>query len=352
MTDAAQTGQRRLPRRALVAVVLLGIGGSLAAVQAAQTMRDSPDARPDIAAAGQPFLPYSSDSFFRSTLEGAPIDRAATASFRSFMREHRDQDEHDYPMIRGVGRNRWGTVYAEGRASDPVWRLTGRVPREVSELRTRGFHAPDWLGEALTRTSDSPFVVVDRASGWSVWAAKAKEVGPQLIRVGAAGLFEHESNGLDRRNPRSDSQVNYRSRGAIPDAMVIRRDLVAYAKATDGDLGHVLHMFFVETNSADGFVHPMVGEESGKDGWGAAGERIAVGPEVDLSARDCSPEALVIARTLQRHGAYLGDNSAQGTGLKAEQETEFTSWRGRLSADELAGCIRWDDFVVIEPGWQ
>ena len=352
MRNPTRTRSRGKPRRGLIAVALLGLTATVA-VLVGQAVRDSSDDGPGAVVAGpRPFLPYSSDSFFRSTLEGAPIDRAATDSFRSFMREHRDQDDHDYPVIRGVGRNRWGTVYAEGRRSDPVWRLTGRVPREVAVLRSQGFHAPEWLGEALTRTSDSPFVVVDRASGWSVWAAKAKEVGPQLIRVGAAGLFEHDSNGLDRRNPRSDSQVNYRSRGAIPDAMVIRRDLLAYAKATNGDLGHVLHMFFVETDSSAGYVHPMVGEESGKDGWGAAGERIAVAPDVDLGTRDCSPEALVIARTLQRHGAYLGDNSAQGTGLKAEQETDFTSWRDRLSDDELEGCIDWDDFVVVEPGWQ
>ncbi|MGH8892852.1 MAG: hypothetical protein ACRDWY_06030, partial [Actinomycetes bacterium] len=312
----------------------------------------SPKAGLPAVADGRPFLPYSADSFFRSTLQDAPVDRAATRSFRVFMRAHSDQDRLDYPVIRGVGANRWGTVYAEGRASDPVWRLAGRVPPEVSVLRREGFHAPEWLGEALTRTSDSPFVVVDRASGWSIWGAKARDVGGNVIRVGAAGLFEHDSNGLDLRNPLADSRVNFRSRGAIPDAMVIRRDLMAYAQATNGDLGHVLHMFFVETDSSAGHVHPMVGEESGKHGWGAAGTRIAVGPDVDLSRRDCSPAALVIARTLQRHGTYLGDNASQGAGLKAEQETDAASWEGTLSEDEMEGCIRWNDFVVIEAGWQ
>ena len=298
-------------------------------------------------------LPYSANSFFKSSLSGAPVDQNLTRSFRAFMASNPDQKGVAYPMIRGVGGNRWGMVFAEGQASDPIWKLTGTVNREVSVLASQGFHAPNSLGASLTGTSDSPFVVVDRASGWSIWAAKARVVGPHTISVGAAGLFEHSSNGLDRRNPRSDSTVNFRSRGAIPDAMVIRKDLMSKAVASGNDLGHVLHMFLVETDSAAGFVHPMVGAESGKSGWGAEGTRIAISPSVNLASRGCSPEALVIARTLQRHGAYIGDNSGSQSGFKAQQDDANGSiWGSSLSRDELKGCFTWDDMVVIQPGWQ
>jgi len=210
-----------------------------------------------------------------------------------------------------------------------------------------GFHAPEWFGDVLTGTSDSPFVVIDRAQGWSVWGAKSRVVGEHLIEVGAAGLFEHASNGLDRRNPASTSALNFRSRGAIPDAMVIRRDLVNRGVATGGDLGHVLHLFLVETDSAAGYQHPMVGAESDKHGWGAEGQRIAIDQTVDLTTRGLSPEALVIARTLQRYGAYIGDNSGGPSALKAEQENGVRSvWDGRLTADALKG-LTWDDFIVL-----
>ncbi len=295
-------------------------------------------------------LPYSAGSFFTSELAGAPVDQRQTTAFRAFMAAHPDQKEVSYPLIRGVGGNRWGTVFAEGAASDPVWTLTGSVPTEVGHLETAGFHAPESLGAQLTGTSDSPFVVLDRASGFSVWAAKAVVVSDHTISVGAAGLFMHDSNGLDRRNPRSDSAVNFRSRGAIPDAMVIRQDLMTKAVASEGDLGHVLHLFFVETDSAAGHVHPMVGHESGKAGWGAAGQRIAVSATADLSG--CSPHGLVLARTLQRHGAYLGDNAGGATSLKAQQDHEGTVWGSSLTAHELNGCVDWDDFVVIATGWQ
>ena len=303
-------------------------------------------------AAGGPFLPYTAGAFYRSSVLGAPVDQALTDRFRMFMATHPDQRGTPYPVVRGTQGNQWGTVYAEGRASDPVWRLTGNVPSAVGFLRTDGFRAPESLGETLTGTSDSPFVVMDRANGISVWAAKARVDGPYSINVGAAGAYEHASNGLDKRNPRSDSMVNYRSRGAIPDSMVIRRDRMDWAVANDTDLGYVLHMFLVETDSSAGYVHPMVGSESGKYGFGAEGTRVAIAPSVDLTRRGLSPQGLALARTLQRRGAYIGDNSGSKTALKAEQENAaHPVWGGTLPEDVLAG-ITWDDFVVIRPGWQ
>lgn len=299
---------------------------------------------------GSGLVPYTSDSFFRSRLSGAPIDSTRTASFRSFMKA---QPQAAYPVVNGLDGNKWGMVYAEGAGTDQVWKLTGNVPSGVSVLSTQGFHAPDWLGAQLTGTSDSPFVVMDRGSGWSVWASKASVVGPGTISVGNAGLFHHDSNGLDRRNPRSNNATNLRSRGAIPDAMVIRRDLMDSGIAAGTGLGHVLHLFLIETRSADGYCHPMVGCEGSKYGWGAEGERIAIRPDLDLTTRGLSKEGLVLARTLQTHGAYIGDNAGRGTALKAEQATSTRNpWSGlAINRDSLKG-ITWDDFVVITKGWQ
>jgi hypothetical protein len=129
--------------------------------------------------------------------------------------------------------------------------------------------------------------------------------------------------------------------------MVIRKDLVRYGVDNDTDLGHVLHLFLVETNSRDGFCHPMIGEESDKSGFGAEGERLANDPGIDLTKRGLSPEGLVIARTLQRRGCYIGDNSGSASALKAQQEnSDRALWHSRLKADSLHGST-WDDFVVL-----
>lgn len=296
--------------------------------------------------AGRPFIAYGPGSYLQSS--PGPVDQAKTAAMRSFLATHPDQKGTPYPVIRGTNGNQWGMVYALGTAADPVWTLTGTVPTEVAWLKTAGFRAPAWLGDMLTGTSDSPAVIIDRASGWSIWFAKARLVGERTISVGSAGAFQHPSNGLDKRNPRSDSTVNFRSRGVIPDSMLIRADLMAWAVANQTDLGYVLELFWVETDTAAGFTHPMVGAESGKAGWGAEGQRVALDPALDLDTRPCTPEARVIALTLQRRGAYLGDNSGSSTAIKAEQENSARPvWGGRLAADELRGCVTWDDFVAV-----
>ncbi len=304
---------------------------------------------PALAARSGPFLPYSADSYFKSRIKGAPVNHTLTRQFRTFMKNHPDQNGKPYPYLKGITADQqWGTAYAEGSATDPVWKLTGLVPAEVSILKTRGFHAPQWFGSMLSGTSDSPFVCMDRGYGISVWASKAKVVAPYTIQVGSAGYFTHASNGLDKRNPRSNSTKNFRSRGCIPDAMVIRRDLMDTAIANGTGLGHVLHMFFVETSSKAGSRHPMVGDESGKFGWGAEGTRLAINPQIDLRTRGLSPAGLVVARTLKRHGCYLGDNAGSGTSLKAEQATAARNpWAGLNFHEKSLTGITWDDFVVL-----
>lgn len=299
-------------------------------------------------------LPYSADSFFKSRVESAPINATRTQEFRAFMNTFPDQANVDYPLIRGVGGNQWGTPFAVGTASDPIWKLSGSAPNPRSAfLGTQGFHAPEWLGDMLTGTSDSPFAVYDKAGGFTMMAANAKVVAPYTISATAWAVTYHNTNGLDYRNPRSNSDKNFTSRGRITDAMVIRRDVFDKALANGTGLGHVLHLFIAESNSADGFVHPMVGAESSKNGFGAEGERIRIKPSVDLATRGLSPFGLVIARTLQEHGAYIGDNSGGASGLKAEQANNVRNpWQGvNVSADALQG-LTWDDFEVVEAGWQ
>ncbi len=299
------------------------------------------------AAGKRPFLAYRPASYFRRPVSGAAVDRERTRAFRSFMRTHPEQRKFTYPRINGVGGNRWGTAYAMGTANDPIWRLTGDNDERSRRLEVRGFHAPEWLGKMLTGTNDSPLCVIDRASGFTMFCANAEVVGDHLIKARSGAITYHSSNGLDHRHRNSNDARNFTSRGRISDAMVIRKDLVRYGIANNTDLGHVLHMFLVETRTSDGVRGPMVGAEKGKYGFGAEGERIAIAPSVDLSKRRLSPAALVIARTLQNYGCYFGDNAGSGSCLKAEQENSARPvWNGMLRNDSLRG-LTWSDFVVL-----
>jgi hypothetical protein len=306
---------------------------------------------PASAATGSRFIPYTSDSYFKSRVTGIPVNLDRTKQFHSFMATHPDQKSVAYPKIKGVGGNQWGTPWAEGSTTDPVWRIRNIRAATNSQnaiLRTRGFHAPAWLDDVITGTSDSPLCVMDTASGFTVFCTDVRVVGTNLIDVGSAAVTHHSSNGLDRRNPRSNDARNFTSRGRVSDAMVIRKTLVDYGINNNTDLGHVLHLFIVESSTADGFCHPMVGKESSKFGFGAEGERLAIRSTVDLTARGLSPAGLVIARTLQTRGCYIGDNAGSMSSLKAEQESSAHPVWGRLLTQDSLKGITWNDFVVLK----
>jgi hypothetical protein len=319
--------------------------GSVASVSHLSTGITSPAT----AAAAAPKLPYGADSYFRTPVAGMAVSRKRTAAFHTFMKRHPDQKSYSYPRITGMDGNEWGTTTHVSDASDPVWKLEN--PREETRiLATQGFHMPDRVAKRVpTGTQDRPFLIVDEVFGYSLFCADVvPDPSTRTIKVSASAVFHHSSNGLDGRNPRSDDKRNFASRGRIPDAMAIRPDLLKAAIENGTGLGHVLHMFFVETRTAAGFCHPMVGTESDKNGWGAEGDRIAIKPNIDLKARGLNGAALAIARTLQTHGAYLGDNSGSATMLKGVQTTStYNPYDGtNMSPDCLEG-LTWEDFRVL-----
>ncbi len=313
---------------------------------------------PAMAAPG-PFVPYTPGSFFKSRVERAPVDHARTRSFRAFMASYPEQAGVTYPVItRQEGSERRTTIHL-GHPGDPIWRLAN-PRRETRILSAQGWHMADDVVDRIPRgDQDRSLLVLDRAFGYSVlFGDVVPHRRSRTITVSASTIFWHRSNGLDHRNPRSNDRRNYCSRGRIPDALVIRPDLVRAGIRRGTGLGHVLQLFLVETNSrtfGKGFVHPMVGCESRHvDGWGAEGERIRIAPSVNLVRRGLTGGALVIARTLQQHGAYIGDNSGSASTLKGAQSTDrFRPYAGtNVTADCLRGKIAWNDFEVVRAGWQ
>jgi hypothetical protein len=308
------------------------------------------------AVSGGPFIAYSADSLFRKPLPAVTPVSSTSAQGVAFAKAN---DPSPYLKIRGAHGVGWGIAYAMADCSDPVYRIGsgGTVPASQQHLRTVGFHAPASVWQNIPPNGDAPFLVIDtcgtsaRPAGLSVWGANAAVSG-QTVSVSAAGSFSHDSNGLDRRNPASNSQLNERSRGNIPDSMAIRVDLLDRAIRNGTGLGHLLEVFWMETDSAAGAASPMVGAENGKAGYGAEGERLRIKPGIDLASRPgCSPTTnpvgLAIARTLQQNGAYLGDNSGSGSGIKTEQNANYPG----LTADSLRGCMTWDDIEFLPRGW-
>lgn len=300
---------------------------------------------------------YTADSFFRSTTAGLPVDTARTTSFRAFMASHPDQGGKGITWPKLQVSKDWAMSYDYGDTGDRVWKLktpagaayTGRL----AVLSTQGFHMSESTIATIPTgaTLDRPLVVIDRVWGYTLQFFKARFDTTTGVAYGEApGIMWHGSNALDYRNPRTTDTRNQTSRGRILESMVVtREELDAAVKANTG-VGKVLHIFFVETKTTDGFVHPMTGAESSKNGWGAEGTRIGIDPKVDLVARGLTGHALAIARTLQENGGYLGDNSGSSTFVKLSQASHYTGTN--ITADVFKGKLSWNDFLVYTPGSQ
>lgn len=335
--------RRNFLRSGLAAVAVGASAGGLSTA-GGWALRDAAAAAP-----AQPFLPYSSGSYFRTPVRGISTDAGRTTAFRTFMKTHPDQAGISYPRITGLGGNQWGTTTHVSASGDPIWTLAN--PRtETRILSVQGFHMADSVVDRVpTGTQDRPFLVVDPIYGYSIFCTDVvPDKATRTIKVSSSAVFFHTSNGLDKRNPLTDDKRNFASRGRIPDAMVIRPDLLKAAIANNTGLGHVLHLFLVETRTTDGFRNPMVGRESNKDGFGAEGERIAIRADVDLVGRGLTGAALAVARTLQTHGAYIGDNSGSSTMLKGAQGTStYNPYSGTNLSRDCLKALTWDDFVVL-----
>jgi hypothetical protein len=311
-------------------------------------------APPPTALAPAAFQPYSPGSFFSSRVDGpsVPIDATRTDQFRRFMATYPDQSAITWPKLNMSPG--WAMSYDYGTADDPVWRLVGgntSLPK-LQILTTQGLHMGDSVAATFPPgTADRPGVIIDTVFGYTVQLADAvPDLATHTITVSNAGIMWHGSNGLDYRDPASDDQRNFVSRGRIPDAMIVTREELDHAVAAGTGVGHVLHLYLAETNTADGFAHPMVGAESADYGWGAEGERIRIKPSVDLVARGLTGHALALARTLQENGSYIGDNSGSSTQLKLSQAARYTGTN--LSTDVFRGRLFWTDFEVVSRGWQ
>jgi hypothetical protein len=309
-----------------------------------------------------PYIAYTTNSFFRSALGSSwPIDTTSATGIAW----HKSHEPTPYPKINGVDGNLWGMAFGLGTCSDPIWKFTStaNVPASSAFLKTEGFHAPaNWTAK-FPQNSDAPIEVIDtcgvpsRPKGFSVWGANVYYDGnsSRTLTTNPAsnsgtivgGSFAHDSNGLDGRTPGHGNDTrNQTSRGNIPDSFAIRDDLLQYGMTggNGGTLGHVLQMFSMETDSNMGFVAPMAGAEGGQAGYGAEGERIALKSTWNPPST-CTGAPLVVARTLQKYGAYLGNNAGGGSVIKAQQGSTL------LHRDDLGKCFTWDDMAYVQRGW-
>lgn len=274
----------------------------------------------------------------------APLNPAGEAILRYLSTGH----QHGGGCLRlaGAGRSPWGQPIYEARPSDPEYAVesdTQDLPPELADLRIPA-------GARPARNDDRSMTIFDRGRGYVV-ALSGADYHPsrQEWTVEGATVTYLRSNGLHVDTGVSD---NPRNRGTHRG----NNGAVMAVMASEVDAGAIRHVLKASLGpeASTRFVFPMVGSDGDYAGNDPAvppqGLRLRLKPSLELDAMHLSPQALIIARALQRYGFYIGDSGGR-TALKLEDTvTEGRGATWRLTDDALCNLpftpANWD--VVAE----
>jgi hypothetical protein len=324
---------RRNPRRLLlvVAVVALVVG---AVVLVRQETRSPYPAKPvqNVPSSVRAYRAFEPGSWWNTPLPAnAPLDPVG-GRILHYLRTA-PQSGQGCLSLAGAGGSPWGTPIYWAGPHDPTYDVHGVThsrPPELDALRIPVSAEP-------ARNSDGTMVVYDRRKGYVAALTDARyDAAADTWSASGATVTYLDSNGLNVNTGRSDDPRNIGThRGNNGPTMVVSWDQVQ-----TGAVRHVLKVA-AGPELADRYVFPMVGSDGGYDGHNPAvppeGLRLRIKPSVDLAALHLAPEALVIARALQRYGFYIGD-SAGATALKLENTmAEGRGQLWQLPADALCG---------------
>jgi hypothetical protein len=234
--------------------------------------------------------------------------------------------------LAGAGASHWGTPSYWAKPKDPSYDVEG-LRQPIPELR----HLRIPLSARPAANNDSAMSIYDLQKGYVVALTGADyDVATDTWHAAGATVTYLDSNGLNVLTGRSDDPRNVGShRGNNGATMAVSWDQVQA-----GAIRHVLKVASGPEVSSR-HVFPMVGSDGAYHGHNPAvppqGLRLRIKASVDLNDLDLSPEALVIARALQRYGFYIGDSGGT-TALKLENTR--AEGRGQLwdiDADALCG---------------
>lgn len=226
----------------------------------------------------------------------------------------------------------WGHPVYWARASDPEYDV--RLERSVPLPELDSLRIPE--GAQPAASHDGNMSLYDRQRGYVVALTDATyNRWTDTWSATGATVTYLDSNGLHAGTGRSDDQRNQGTHRGNNGAVAA----VSWDEVQSGEIRHVLKVA-AGPEVADRFIFPMVGSDGDYQGDDPAvppqGLRLRVKASVDLEAMPLEPEALVIARALQRYGFYIGDSGGV-TALKLEDTV--TAGRGELwNLDAQALC--------------
>jgi hypothetical protein len=300
---------------------------------------------PTSAATTTAYRAFSEDSFWNRALPEVAPRHPYSDQLIDFLEADHDAD---YISLAGTSASgAWGMPVYWPDETTPVYDVGKNCPvdqpAEFDAVRIPRGAKPD-------PTSDAAMTVIDRSRGIAYGFHHAR-YDPVLDRWTACGgtVYYLRSNGLHGDLYASNDERNRGHRGVPPTVSFVRFDEIQ-----GGRIDHVLKIAVDVTRCEH--VFPMIDDECGT--WERyappEGLRLRIKPWVELWRFDLTPDALVIARALQRYGAIIGDQTGGPIVLKVENtvaEGKGFRWQDRLTATSLeAISLRY--FEVIKPGYR
>lgn len=288
--------------------------------------------RPPPTPSGKPYRAFSADSWWNTPLPANAPQAAAERAILHYLRTAPESGEGCLTLA-GAGDNRWGQPIYWAKPTDTSYDVQGIAygrPPELNHLRIPA-------GTRPAGNDDGTMTIFDLRKGYvtALTDADYDATNDEWSASGATVTYL-DSNGLHALTGRSDESRNIGThRGNNGATMAVRWDLVQA-----GAIRHVLKAAS-GPEVANRWVFPMVGSDGDYTGNDPAvpaqGLRLRIKASVDLSSLGLHPQALVIARALQRYGFYIGDSGGV-TALKLEDTV--AEGRGQLwdlAANDLCG---------------
>lgn len=302
---------RPLGNMQVVCLILVPVLGLLAMILALQPLSSVVEEAEAYTGGG-----FQPDSWWNTPVPAKAPSHDKSWAILNYLRTA-EQNGGGFLRLSGAGTNPWGQPIfwaGEGDKAYEVKSTAFRLPPEFSSLR---MPASAQAGD----NSDSQMTVYDVERGYvaMLWRA-VYDASTDTWSAGGGGVTYLASNGLHAKLAESDDARNTGPFRGNNGAVAAAR----YDEVAAGAIDHVLKIAVGPEASTEA-VFPMIGSD-GDDPASPVkqGLRLRIKPSVDLKALKLHPEALVIAKAIQRYGVYVGD-SAGVTALKLEN----TSAEGR-----------------------
>ena len=299
---------------------------------------------------GSPWQPFSAESPWNTPIPENPVI-------------HPDSEA----MVKGLKFD--GLYINMGNYSVPVYYIDSDTVVAVNVVNSRpgifgvGFREPNQIPVPENAAASGPedgdnhlcIVDITKNISWDMWLAEQNESGEWSTGLGAMV----DLNGTGVSEPWDKTEGEFDAHRARASGFPLLAGLIRVEEVKAGSIEHALG--FSYSNCRASYYLPPASTSQFNFGGRLSsvtgipmGGLIQLDPDIDIDTLQLNAAGKIIARALQKYGAYCGDYS-YGTTMVAESSPEAMSeWEGILDNESLSSVFT-NDFIgkyfrVIDTG--